>query len=197
MNKIKEFETEINYIKNDDIKSDLIAMIEHIPSYFFVIAASSTGKYHPPFVQGEGGLLRHTKFAVKIAYDLLSTEMFSEKFTEKDKDLIIYSLIMHDSFKCGRVQEQYTKLEHPLIAAEEIIKNSTLEEKELIASMIRSHMGQWNKDRDGIEVLPKPKTEYEKFVHMCDFLASRRYLDSKFIGNEIEEYESRRNYVRS
>lgn len=197
MNKIKEFETEIRLIKNNDIKADLIDMINIIPDYFFEIPAASSGKYHPPFAQGKGGLLRHTKFAVRIAYDLLQTEMYSNNFSERDKDIIIYSLIMHDSFKCGKVKEIHTRFDHPLIAAEEIIRNSKLEEKELIASMIKSHMGQWNKDINGKEVLPKPKTEFEMFVHMCDYLASRKYLDSKFIENEIEIFENRRNYVRS
>ena len=37
------------------------------------------------------------------------------------------------------------------------------------------------------EVLPKPRTAEQRFVHMCDFLASRKFLDIKFENNEIVE----------
>ena len=50
-----------------------------------------------------------------------------------------------------------------------------------IANCIHSHMGKWNTDyRTKREILPKPKTVVEKFVHTCDYLASRKYLEFKF-----------------
>ena len=45
-------------------------------------------------------------------------------------------------------------------------------------------MGPWNTNYKGNEVLPKPKTKYENFVHMCDYLASRKYLNIKFDNND-------------
>ena len=48
-------------------------------------------------------------------------------------------------------------------------------------------MGPWNTDYDGNEILPKPKTKYENFVHMCDFLSSKKFLDVKFDNNNIKE----------
>ena len=35
------------------------------------------------------------------------------------------------------------------------------------------------------EVLPKPRTAEQRFVHMCDFLASRKFVDVKFDDNNI------------
>ena len=58
--------------KNDDIKKSVAILIEMLPDYFFHEAASSTGKYHPKYALGDGGLLRHTKAAVRIAYELLN-----------------------------------------------------------------------------------------------------------------------------
>ena len=55
-----------------------------LPDYFFSVSASSTGKYHPSFSLGNGGLLRHTKVVVKIAYELLAID---DRFTDNDKDL--------------------------------------------------------------------------------------------------------------
>ena len=34
-------------------------------------------------------------------------------------------------------------------------------------------------------VLPKPINKYQRFVHMCDFLASRKFLNTKFNNNDI------------
>ena len=71
INKLKLLDKEITYIQNERIRESLKIIIEMIPDYFFTEAASSTGKYHPEFSQGEGGLLRHTKAAVKVANTLL------------------------------------------------------------------------------------------------------------------------------
>ena len=46
-------------------------------------------------------------------------------------------------------------------------------------------MGQWNTDYNGNEILPLPKNRYQKFVHMCDFLASRKFFNVEFNGNDI------------
>ena len=63
----------------------------------------------------------------------------------------------------------------------------TKDEIDFIASCIESHMGEWNKDFNGNEVLPLPKGKYQKFVHMCDFLASKKFLDVHFKDNDIIE----------
>ena len=49
-----------------------------------------------------------------------------------------------------------------------------------LCDVIASHMGVWNKDFDGNEVLPIPKTKYQNFVHMCDYLASRKSIILEF-----------------
>ncbi len=182
--KIKEFEKEINYIKSDRIKESAKVLIKMMPDYFFTEAASSTGKYHPDFSQGEKGLLRHTKAAVRIAKEIIDTETFGCFYTNDEKDLIILSLILHDSVKRGD-NEKYTRIDHPLLAAKLVEDNKdktklTNEEVELLKSMISSHMGQWNKDFDGNEVLPKPQTKYQRIVHLCDLLSSKKFLEVKF-----------------
>ena len=59
--------------------------------------------------------------------------------------------------------------------------------KSFIGKVIESHMGPWNTDYNGNEVLPKPKTKYENFVHMCDYLSSKKFLNVNFVNGEIEE----------
>ena len=81
MNKKELFIDEINYLKNDDIKKSVAILIEMLPDYFFHEAASSTGKYHPKYALGDGGLLRHTKAACYIAHELLNDPAIGEKYT--------------------------------------------------------------------------------------------------------------------
>ena len=82
MDKIKEFETEIEYIKEDRIKKDACYLIEKLPEYFFNVPASSSGKYHPIYASKEKGLLKHTKAAVRIAHELLENPIIGNCYTE-------------------------------------------------------------------------------------------------------------------
>jgi uncharacterized protein (DUF3820 family) len=41
-------------------------------------------------------------------------------------------------------------------------------------------MGQWNVDRKSGEVLEKPTSDYQNFVHLADYLASRKDLTMAF-----------------
>ena len=53
--------------------------------------------------------------------------------------------------------------------------------------MIEALMGLFNNDYRGNTILPLPANKYQKFVHMCDLLASKKFLDVKFNNNEIVE----------
>ena len=114
MNKIKYFDKEISYIKDEDKREDIKTLINLLPDYFFLIPASSSGKYHPKFASTNSGLVKHTKVAVRIAYDLFETV---NNFSDNDKDLIIMALIMHDGLKKGLVEEEYTRHDHPLLVS--------------------------------------------------------------------------------
>ena len=193
MNKIDCFKKEIEYIKNFEYVDDFKYLINNLPDYFFKVAASSTGKYHPEFSLGDGGLLRHTKAAIRIAYELLSNPCIGDKYTSKEKDLMIISLALHDSIKHGIPEEKYTRADHPLLAAKYVKDNKDKlkmdeDDIEFICNVIESHMGPWNTHPyTKEEILPVPKNKYQNFVHMCDYLASRRFLDIKFEDNEIIE----------
>ncbi len=181
MNKKEIFYDEINYIKNDRLRNSLIKLVELLPDYFFREAAASTGKYHPKYAQGEGGLLRHTKAAVRIGYELLQDLSIGKKYTDKEKDLMLIALLMHDGFKRGLIEEKYSRFDHPIIAANFIMEKYekvglTKEDATFISDAIKTHMGDYTTDYNGNEVLEKPHTKYQNFVHMCDYLASRKCL---------------------
>lgn len=183
MNKI--FTNEIKYIKNDRLKEALIYYIANLPAYFFKIAASSTGKYHPAYALGDGGLVRHTKAVVRIGHELLTNNSIGHSFTEDEKDLLLIAMLLHDGFKLGLTESKYTCFDHPLISAKFVMDNYhntslTKEEAELIANSISAHMGEWNVDSFTKMELPKPSNKYQRMVHMCDYLASKKFLEISF-----------------
>ena len=168
----------INCIKNEDIKQQLFRAFENVPNYFYRVAASSTGKYHPTYTLGEGGLLRHTIAAAKIACDIVNLEML--ELTDDEKDYIICALLLHDTCKHGIPETRYTVHDHPLQAADLVNTYCSKEFADNVAPLIASHMGQWNTSKFDRTVLPKPETKIQKIVHLCDYLASRKYLEVIF-----------------
>ena len=165
-------------------------MISILPDYFFEVPASSTGKYHPSYSLGKGGLVRHTKGAVLIAKTLLDLEQYQSEYSEEERDILLTALLLHDGVKHGLNGSKYTVSTHPTemvdFINDFIIKkdlnpwNDMITTIQLICHCIATHMGSWNADRNGVEILPKPTTNMQKFVHMCDFLASRRFLEVNF-----------------
>lgn len=193
MEKTNYFKKEIGYIKDEDLVKDIKTLIKLLPDYFFEVPASSTGKYHPKYALGKNGLVRHTKAAVRIAYELLSNNTIGAKFSDRDKDLIIMALILHDGLKSGLEQDKYTKFDHPLLISKYIMENKDklnmdIDDVRKLCCMIESHMGEWTCDTyTKKEVLPKPTTAEQRFVHMCDFLASRKFINIEFTRNNIKD----------
>ena len=174
-------EEEIELIKDEELRNFAKYCIERVPEYFFKVAASSTGKYHPTYTLGEGGLVRHVKAAVKIAESLLELEQNDDL----DHDVIIFALIFHDCLKHGKEDSGHTEFLHPVMAADFIwdlfveypeLDTSKSNLIETICNCIETHMGKWNTNKYSVEELLKPVTMEEEFVHMCDFLASRKFI---------------------
>lgn len=183
--KIKIFEKELNYIQDSKIRKVVEQVLGELPEYFFSVPASSTGKYHPKMSLGEGGLVRHTKAAVQIAMDLIKLEMF--KPLSSYFDYLIGCLILHDGLKHGNPEEQYTRADHPVLMSEfiksfevdgDVVKTHILG---TLAGGILTHMGQWNSDYKTKQIImPKPVTKFQNMVHLCDYLASRKYIEMEF-----------------
>ena len=188
--KVKLLQKEIDYINDEFLKDDAIYLVSILPDYFFEVDASSTGKYHPKYASGDKGLLRHVKAAVKMAVELLSNPIIEKTYSSRDKDLIVLALIIHDGLKYGKNKtDKYTKFEHPILISnyiKEVRDNlkMTDEDIEKLCSMVASHMGPWNTDYyTKEEILPIPKDKYQNFVHMCDYLASRKFVQVEFDSN--------------
>ena len=177
----------LNTFENDDIKRFAQKVIDGFDPYVFLIPASSTGKYHPQYSLGNGGLIRHTIAVVRILNYLFEVEWVASYFSSRERDLLRVAAIAHDSKKSGD-QEDYeknknTRFIHPILAATAIRKLDGIpkEEIEFIAHVIESHMGQWNTDKRFPRViLPKPQDKYQAILHVADYLASRQDIDIKF-----------------
>lgn len=191
--KSEMFSKELEYIENNQIQKFTKLAIDNLPDYFFTVAASSTGKYHPSYALGDGGLVRHTKAAARFANHMLQLDQNKEKFNEVERSCIIAAIILHDGWKHGNNGSSFTTHEHPQVCADWILTNDLFKdvlpqkEKEIIASAIASHMGQWNTTKRSSLVLQKPVTTIQQFVHMCDYLASRKDIEVLFDGDTINE----------
>jgi hypothetical protein len=98
MNRIKLFEDELEFIIREDIRQFTEKALKTLPEYFFLIPASSSGKYHPSTDLGEGGLVRHSKAVARVAYELFGFNTLFN-FTEDEKDMMISACILHDGVK--------------------------------------------------------------------------------------------------
>ena len=178
MDKVAILRNEIDFIEDTLLKEFVRYCVEEAPAYTL----------------GEDGLIKHTKAAVKIAKDLLSLEQNSH--LPKDEiiaALILHELILHDG-------SNYMVAEHPLYAVDFIeqkfedfefeVDCGDLDElREQVTNIQRLNcsliLNEWSNSeaskmmRVNIMTLirsHKPQEEDEKFVRICDYLASRKYL---------------------
>ena len=183
-------------IQDENVKKFMEQCIETIPEYWYTVPASSTGKYHPNYALGNGGLMRHTIALLRFFNRLVRNTMYGSPFTNREMDLLRVACLMHDSRKSGSDEDfaisKYTKFDHPILAANVVrsieTEYITVEEKEMIANAIESHMGQWNVDTYGkskVE-LPLPTNKYQKIVHLVDYLAAQKGVEVMFDGFKPE-----------
>ena len=53
-------------IQDDEIRTFAYVLVDNLPSYIWEVGASSTGKYHPAYSLGQGGLMRHQIAVVRF-----------------------------------------------------------------------------------------------------------------------------------
>ena len=174
--RVKLFANELNYIHDTKIREFAKRLIEDAPEYFFHVPASSSGKYHPQFDLGEGGLVRHTRCVAYFAKCFGVSHMLDQRTA----DMLVTCAIAHDIKKQGEGEHgKYTVSEHPTLAAHYLLDVSdtmpdvfTKDELTVMFNAIRSHMGQWG-EKDG---LPVPKSAFDFMLHDADYVASRKEL---------------------
>jgi hypothetical protein len=117
---------------------------------------------------------------------ILGLEYALEKIPDaRKRDCLRCTPIFHDAIKCGLNGSQHTVHEHPMLASE-WIRNTKVEHdidtetKNYIARLCESHSGQWTENKRSKTILPKPETDDQFLVHLCDYLASRSNIDMTY-----------------
>ncbi len=189
------FNVELSRFTDANVRESTETILDMLPDYFYEIPASSTGKYHPAFSLGDGGLVRHVKVAMRILEEMFRDKAFGE-YDDHTKDLMRMALLLHDGFKSGLTNTGHTVLEHPVLISNFVLENKdklsiSEEDTDFVSRLLITHMGPWNVDKQGNEVMPAPKTREELVVHLCDYIASRNFLNVSFEDNEITDSADR------
>ena len=207
------FEKELKLIKNKHMRKIVAKTLDASPECIQTIPASSSGKYHPTYSLGMGGLVRHIKSTVGIAWSMIESDVLKGMLQSvlamnmayediKDSDYDLYndvayaSLILHDCCKPDDTEKHHTRFDHPLVGAKlfeettiKYLKNKKLSDKDveyfryaapLVSKCIQCHMGKYTTSKYSDVVLPKPRNVLEWFVHSCDLLSSKKYIEFDF-----------------
>lgn len=185
VDRIEYFKLVLSLIKSEDIRSFCEILLNGADDSFFSLSASSTGKHHPDYSNGEGGLARHSIATALILNDILSTGIYN--FSDRETDLMICAAIVHDIKKYGN-GSAFTVKKHPELASEYIIKTAeenhiiNMDEAKFVADVVETHMGQYGSKL--------PETDAEKLVHIADCLSSRKYYNVDFSKLESPEAQT-------
>ncbi len=177
MMKSELFTRELELIVDEDLRMAVKTfMEENVGDWFYTTGASSTGRYHPKFSQGEHGLVNHTKAVVMFAEELLRLSSYAYMRAEY-KDYVIAACILHDTRKYGGTEyDKSCYKNHGHIAASDFAdwcyEVYDFVPSEYLLNAIRSHMGQWTEDKD-----ERPFTNIDRCVHLADYIASRNFID--------------------
>ena len=155
-------------------------LFEFVPETFWCKASSSTGKYHPVDERGWMGNVRHTLKTIVVAKEMAAMSSLSVTAL----NYVVIALAFHDTFKYGPDGlNQYTVHEHPVLASKFLDDASGMFIKtdprvfRILAKLVRTHMGRWTTSAHSDVFLDKPETKLQKYVHMCDYIASREAFD--------------------
>lgn len=181
------FKRELELIVDEELRMAVKAYFdERVPKWFWESGASASGKFHPCFSQGEGGLVRHVKAVVMFAEELLRMSSYAY-MPDAYKDYVIVACLIHDCAKYG-MSDEMDKSAYKAHAPNGakmfdtfMVEAYGVHAPEKLLDAVRTHMGQWSEKED------KPFSPIDRCVHMADYMASRAFID---IPDLWAEYES-------
>lgn len=185
MLKSKLFEREILLLESEDLRDFARWYLDnYVGDWFWKSGASASGKYHPVFAQGEGGLVRHTRAVCMVCEELLRMSSYAYMKAEY-KDYARLACLLHDTHKYGGFIENHDCYKDHGFRASGVVReawDAFFDEPapEMLLLAIKSHMGQWTENRED-----RPFTNIDRLVHLSDYIASRPFWD---IPQLCEEY---------
>lgn len=192
MDKKKVFKRLLDAFETEEYRAYCEDMIMEIPGYIFEIPSSTSMKYHNATQCKPHGQLYHILMFGEIMNYILNLEYVKIKTTTEERDQLRCSPIFHDAIKCGLNGSKFTVFEHPMLAAEWVLKTKVAhdisrEAKETIARYCAAHSGEWTTNKRSSTVLPAPANDKEFLVHLCDYLSSRSNLDMMYDDELVNE----------
>jgi len=129
---LEVFSKELASISDTKMRNFVLDVFEKLtPNYFWTCPASTTGKYHPSFALGKGGLIRHVKACIwwidqvlnMVDFDNFNTYRLYDPFRmttnfcypdpydgvinkTKIRDILVATLLLHDLRKNGDSLEE-------------------------------------------------------------------------------------------
>lgn len=163
-------------------------LIDQLDDYWFIKPASSTGKYHPKFNNGEGGLVRHSLNVCmwwQQMYRAFEQELISFSGRDDIYNLGLIACLFHDAKKYGDTEEnsRWVKKDHDVKSMEWFLHNVEIYEHtndmnfdnkaiNYIANAIDHHNGPWSTHG-------APRTIFEKLVFICDYASSQKIHEAE------------------
>jgi hypothetical protein len=194
------FAEELGKIKDESIREFVLQCFDVAAPYFWERAASSSGKYHPEFTLGSGGLAKHVRYAC-YWYDQLSRAILHDgkggneidPWVEVDGqkvnlyDIGMGALLVHDCVKDGDPARTIPKAAHKIggyhgVEMMEAIRERVLPGKTatvaqmLVMYGVAAHMGRWTIpfDFSPFRLKGSAARKLALLVHLGDYCASRR-----------------------
>lgn len=170
-------------------------LIDQLDDYWFIKPASSTGKYHPKFNNGEGGLVRHSLNVCmwwQRMYRAFEQELISFSGRDDIYDLGLIACLFHDAKKYGDAEEnsRWVKKDHDVKSMKWFLHNVEIYEHtndmnfdnkaiNYIANAIDHHNGPWSTHG-------APRTIFERLVFICDYASSQKIHEQEVfnVNNE-------------
>lgn len=185
----KDFRDCLELIKTEKIRKFVEKALAQAPKEFWTAPCSSSGKYHPPEDQVEGGTIVHTRKGIQVILSLCRFFSITEQLI---KDKLFGGFIIHDVKKCGEPWGESTDYEHGLIAYRWLMPIAALEvnpsmeelihvDKDImdIIELVRDHMGIWSKPEPtpALKVDEKltEKSIWHLIIQIADYWASRKW----------------------
>ena len=185
----KDFSDCLKLIENKEIRRFARKALRKADPKFWTAPCSSSGKYHPPEDQVEGGVIVHSRKAVQVVIELFK---FFDIQNQLTKDKLITATILHDICKSGMPWGERTDYTHGHIAAkwlQQFIpenKKAAVNIKEIV-DLIANHMAIWNQPESTPAITRGNICGLKEITHLivqlADYWASRKWCS--FVCDEM------------
>lgn len=185
-------------IEDQRLREYTEAAVSRLDPAFWHAAASATGKYHPAYDQGSGGLVCHTVMCA--IYALSGIRRYGVPHL---CDVLLCSALLHDAWKNGEPWGRYTTKDHGATAARHMVEDwlvgfEDVESQIAIAAYaVYHHMGVWSEPQglDPFEFRPENDAQRDYaaaalILQEADYYSTRRFLGDPDLERLREELSS-------